>query len=81
MLGRVFTLCSKRTTPHTKNPLINLSFFCIAEAPTELSITDKAEDLEIGKPTKVRLFFFFFPSERQTFSSPPAATNQGKSLT
>lgn len=63
--------------------LINLLFFCTAEAPTELSITNKAEDLEIGKPTKVWLFFFFFFyfSKWQTVSiSPPAATNQGKSL-
>lgn len=49
----------------------------------EVSITDKAEELEIGKPTKVGFFFvvflLFFFSKCQTIFFTP--TNQGKSLT
>lgn len=33
----------------------------------EVSITDKAEELEIGKPTKVGFFFFFSPNAKQFF--------------
>lgn len=50
--------CAVNAPLYLQKPVIN-RFFFMAEAPTELSITDKAEDLEIGKPTKVGLFFFF----------------------
>lgn len=48
----------------------------------EVSITNKAEELEIGKPTKVGFFccfFYSFFSKCQTIFFTP--TNQGKSLT
>lgn len=68
---------TRTPNPHIKRFLL-FFFVFIAEAPTHLSVTDMAEDLEIGKPTKVGLFFCFFPQLPNIFSSPAGATNQGE---
>lgn len=47
--------CGKRIF-YWNTALITFFLSSFAETPTELKISDKAEELEIGKPTKVGVF-------------------------